>query len=251
MATQVLERPIPRPNKRARERVFFGGMTLLMIATILLGFRETYFPLGSKPEAMHSGVIVVHGVVFTLFLVCLFVQVALVSARRIKWHMALGLWVYGLSTLMVPLGVVAAADEIRRELPSGVEFLPGVDTLTFSTISVFGIVVFGLLMGWSYVLRRKPDAHKRLALYAVISMMNAGIDRWPWQTWGVNETWAAWVYVGFVLVPVAYDLVSIRRVHWVAMVAVPLILLVDRYKFVIGHTAIWHEMAKAGARYLT
>jgi hypothetical protein len=52
MAT--LERPILRPNKRARERVFFGGMTLLMIGTILLGFRATYFPLGPKPEAIHS-----------------------------------------------------------------------------------------------------------------------------------------------------------------------------------------------------
>jgi hypothetical protein len=251
MATQVLERPIPRPKKRARERVFFGGMTLLMIGTILLGFRATYFPLGPKPEAVHSGVIVLHGVVYTVFLLFLFVQVALVSARRIKWHMTLGLWVYGLSALMVPLGVVAAADEMRRELVSGVEFLPGVDTLTFSTISVLGIAVFGVLMGWSYVVRRKPDAHKRLALYAVISMMNAGIDRWPWQGWRVNETWAAWVYVGFVLLPVVYDLVTLRRVHRVAMVAVPLILLVDQYKFVVGHTATWHAVAKAMVKYLT
>jgi hypothetical protein len=251
MATRVLERPIPRPKKRARERVFFGGMTLLMIGTILLGFRATYFPLGPKPEAIHSGVIVVHGVVYTVFLVFLFVQVALVSARRVKSHMTLGLWVYGLSALMVPLGVVAAADEMRRELVSGVEFIPGVDTLTFSTISVLGIAVFGVLMGCSYVVRRTPDAHKRLALYAVISMMNAGIDRWPWQWWGVNEAWAAWVFVGYVLLPVVYDLVSLRRVHWVAMVAVPLILLVDRYKFVVGHTATWHAVAKAMVNYLT
>jgi hypothetical protein len=251
MATQVLERPIPRPKKRVRERVFFGGMTLLMIGTILLGFRATYFPLGPKPEAIHSSVIVVHGVVYTLFLALLLVQVALVSARRVKWHMALGLWVYGLSAVMVPLGVVAAADEMRRELVSGVEFIPGVDTLTFSTISVLGIAVFGLLMGWSYVVRRKPDAHKRLALYAVVSMMNAGMDRWPWHGWGVNETWAGWAYVGLVLLPVVYDLVSLRRVHWVAMVAVPLILLVDRYKFDVGHTATWHTMAKAMVTYLT
>jgi hypothetical protein len=249
MAT--LERRLTRPTKRARERVFFGGMTLLMIGTILLGFRATYFPLGPKPEATHSFVIEVHGAVYTVFLVLLLVQVALISARRVKWHMALGLWVYGLGALMVPLGVVAAADEMRRELVSGVEFIPGVDTLTFSTISVLGISVFGLLMGWSYVVRRKPDAHKRLALYAVISMMNAGIDRWPWQAWGANEAWATWVFMGYAMLPVVYDLVSLRRVHWVAMVAVPLIVLVDRYKFVVGHTAAWHVMAKAMVKYLT
>jgi hypothetical protein len=249
MAT--LERPMPRLKERARERVFFGGMTLLMIGTILLGFRATYFPLGPKPEATHSAVIEVHGAVYTVFLVFLFVQVALVAARRIKWHMALGLWVYGLAALMVPLGVIAAADEMRRELVSGVEFIPGVDTLTFSTISVLGIAVFGVLMGWSYVARRKPEAHKRLALYAVISMMNAGIDRWPWQVWGVDPSWATGVFVGYVLLPVVYDLVSLRRVHRVAMVAVPLILLVDRYKFVVGHTSAWHTLAKAMVKYLT
>jgi hypothetical protein len=249
MAT--LERPLPRPKNRARERVYFGGMTLLMIGTILLGFRATYFPLGPKPEATHSPVIEVHGAVYTVFLVLLFVQVALIAARRVKWHMALGLWVYGLSPLMVPLGIVVAADQMRRELASGAESIPGVDTLTFSTISVFGITVFGLLMGWSYVVRRKPDAHKRLALYAVISMMNAGIDRWPWQAWGVNEMWATWVFIGYALLPVVYDLVSLWRVHWVAMVAVPLIVVVDRFKFVVGHTAAWYEVARAMVKYLT
>jgi hypothetical protein len=249
MAT--LERPLPRLKKRVGERVFFGGMTLLMIATILLGFRLTYFPLGPKPEATHSFVIEVHGAVYTVFLVLLFVQVALIAARRVKWHRSLGLWVYGLSALMVPLGVVAAADEMRRELISGVEIISGVDTLTFSTISVFGIGVFGLLMGWSYAVRRKPDTHKRLALYAVISMMNAGIDRWPWEAWGVNPSWATWVFAGNALLPVMYDLVSLRRVHWVAMVAAPLILLVDRYKFVIGHTLAWHAVARAMVKYLT
>jgi hypothetical protein len=82
MAT--LERPSPRPKNRARERVYFGGMTLLMIGTILRGFRATYFPLGPKPEAAHSPVIEVHGAVYTVFLVLLFVQVALIVARRVK-----------------------------------------------------------------------------------------------------------------------------------------------------------------------
>jgi hypothetical protein len=47
MATEVLGRLPVRPVNRKRERVFFCCMTLLMIATILLGFRKTYFPLGA------------------------------------------------------------------------------------------------------------------------------------------------------------------------------------------------------------
>jgi hypothetical protein len=55
---------------------------LLAIATILLGFRESYFPLCAKPVALSSWVIVLHGTVFSLFLMLFFVQVSLVSGTQ-------------------------------------------------------------------------------------------------------------------------------------------------------------------------
>ena len=89
-----------RPVNRTRERVFFGGMALPMIGTILLGFRKSYLPLGAKPAALSSWVIVAHGSVFSLFLTLFLAQTALVSARRVHWHKSLGLRVYGLAGLM-------------------------------------------------------------------------------------------------------------------------------------------------------
>jgi hypothetical protein len=243
MPTSVLGRRsmAVRSVNRTRERVFFGGMTLLMIGTILLGFRQSYFPLDAKPEALSSWVVVLHGVLFSLFLVLFFVQVALISARRVQWHMKLGLVVYGLVAPMVLLGVVAAMDEVRRELASGKEFLPGIDTRTFSTVSVVGMVMFGTLMAWSYFARRRPDVHKRLALYATLSMMNAGIDRWPWAAWGASDSWALWVFTGFLLLPVVYDLISLHRVHWVTMFAVPFIWVLLRLEIPLGRTHVWHS----------
>jgi hypothetical protein len=61
MTTDVLKRLPVRPLNRQRERIFFGAMALLMIGTVLLGFRQTYFPLGPKPAATASWVIQVHG----------------------------------------------------------------------------------------------------------------------------------------------------------------------------------------------
>ena len=122
MTTEVLGRSAVRrvrPLNRTRERIFFGGMALLMIAAVLLGFRMTYFPLGAPPAALSSRVIQMHGAVFSLFLLLFLVQTALISARRVQWHMRLGLVVYGLAVLMIPLGVVAAADQLRRQLAIG------------------------------------------------------------------------------------------------------------------------------------
>jgi hypothetical protein len=168
MGTEVLGRVAVRrvkPGHRTQERVFYGVMTLLMMVAILLGFRATYFPLGAKPAALSSWVIVAHGIVFSLFLLLFGVQVALIAARRVKLHMTMGLTVYGLALVMLPMGVVTAADEIRRDLITPSAF-PGPDPYTFSLVSVMGMVMFGTLLAWSYVWRRRPEMHKRLALYA-------------------------------------------------------------------------------------
>jgi hypothetical protein len=192
----------PKAANRNHERLFFGGMTLVMVATILLGFRATYFPLGAKPAALGSPIIVVHGTVFSTFLALFFIQVALVSAKRVRWHRKLGLWVFGLAAVMIPIGVLAAANEIKRDLEAGPPYTLGVDPVSFSIVSVNGMLMFGTLMGASFLTRRNPAEHKRLALYAVISMMNAGSDRWPWDAWGVSEHWSVWFYTLLVVLPV-------------------------------------------------
>jgi Na+-dependent bicarbonate transporter superfamily len=250
MTTEVL-RPVRagRPANRGRERVFFGGMTLLMIGTVLLGFRQTYFPLGAKPDALASRVIQVHGTLFSLFLALFFVQVGLVAARRVRWHKSLGLWIYGLACVMIPVGVAAAADEIKRDLKTGPPFYLGIDPRTFSIVSVMGMVMFGALLAASYALRRRPDAHKRLALYATLSMMDAGCDRWPWRAWGLSESWSLWVYTLFLLLPVLYDLVSLRRVHRATLFAAPYVWLLHRLEIPLGHTRAWRAVAETMLRH--
>ncbi len=241
-----------KPRRRANrigDRVFYGGMTLLMMASILLGFRASYFPLGAKPAALSSGMIVAHGIVFSVFLLLFGVQVALIAARRVKLHMTLGLTVYGLAVLMLPLGVLAAADEIRRDLV-GQSAFPVADPYTFSLVSVMGMVMFGTLLGWSYAWRRRPEMHKRLALYAVLSLMDAGIDRWPWATWGIRHEWSHWTYTGMLLLPVAYDLVSQGRVMGVTMFAAPFVWGLERLEIPLGHTRVWHWVAHLMLKHL-
>ncbi len=253
MGTEVLGAVAVRrvkPGHRTQDRVFFGGMTLVMMGTILLGFRASYFPLGEKPAALHSWMIVAHGIVFSVFLLLFGVQVALIAVRRVKLHMTLGLTVYGLAVLMIPLGVVSAADQIRRDLlvakPVGHP-----DAYTFSLVSVMGMVMFGTLLGWSYAWRRRPEMHKRLALYAVLSMMDAGVDRWPWATWGVSPGWSQWVYTGLLLLPVAYDLASQGRVLGVTMFAAPFVWVMEKLEIPLGHTRVWHWVAHLMLKHLT
>jgi len=220
-------------RRRIQERVFFGFMALLMIATILLGFRATYFPLGERPTALSSWVIVVHGIVFSLWLALFFVQTTLISIRRVRWHMSLGLAIYGLAVLVFPLGIIAA----------GPPWLFGYEPRTFSLVSVMGMVMFGTLIAASYALRRNAAAHKRLALYSIICMMDAGIDRWPWDAWHIDHAWSPWVYTAYLLLPVAFDLLSIRRIHWATLCAAPFAFTLHRLEIPIGETPAWHAVS--------
>jgi len=242
--------PAWRPANREHERIFFGGMTLLMMATILLGFRATHFPLGPKPAALASSIIVVHGAIFSTFLACFLMQVALVSAKKVRWHMKLGLWVYGLAAIMIPIGVLSAANGIKRDLAAGPPYPLGVDPVSFSIVSVNGMLMFGSLLGLSYLMRRNLAAHKRLALYAVISMMNAGSDRWPWDAWGISERWSVWFYTLLLVLPIVYDLVSLHKVHRATLFAAPFVWLLYTFQIPFGKTAAWHVVSNFMLKHL-
>ncbi len=68
---------------------------------------------------------------FTLWLLTLILQIGLVTARKVKLHMAVGLWGFGLAAVMVVVGVLAAINALRRNMvPPG----SGLSALTFFAV---------------------------------------------------------------------------------------------------------------------
>jgi hypothetical protein len=227
------------PVNRTLERIFFGGMAILLCVVVIIGFTPTYFGVGMMRAPLPNTLLHVHGAVFSLWMILYLVQTALISVRRVAWHRTFGTIAFCLPPIMIVLGTIAAIDAMKR----GVNIGP-LDPATSLSIPLIGIAAFTILIVASWRARRKPDSHKRLILLATAGLTEAAFGRFPWDKMGISPAGGAVAGIGiWVLLLVAYDLISLRRIHRSTMWGAPLIFLVSALSVPIGMTPVWHGFA--------
>jgi hypothetical protein len=152
---------------------------------------------------------------------------------------------------LVPIMVVTA---IGAEAASQHFYSPRYpENLRFFIEAIVQMIVFAgcILAGW--LKRRDAAAHKRLMLLGTSAALVAAYNRW----WGEglyklygDGFWGMIVhnYAGpdlLMLILMAYDLATRRRVHRVYLVGVPLILASQIAASAIYHSAAWPGVARA------
>ena len=246
MATDALlksavghRKPVYRPVNRTGERVFFGSMAVLLCAVVFIGFSPTYFRAGMMRAPLPSPILHFHGAVFTLWMMLFLIQAALISAKRVAWHRSLGIVAFCLPPIMIVLGVIAAIDALHR----GVSIGP-LDPATSLSIPLIGIAWFTVIIFASWQTRRRPDAHKRLILLSTIALSDAALGRFPWGRMGFSPAAGAVTGLGLlILMLIAYDLFSLRRIHRTTLWAAPITFAVGALAVPIGMTPAWHHLA--------
>jgi hypothetical protein len=140
-----------------------------------IGFAPSYFlrPV-FRPDPMPSLLVHIHGLVMTLWVALFSVQAFLISAKRIKLHMTLGLSSVALAAAIVVTGVMTAIAAGARG--SG---FPGYDPLVFMNVPLTGVLVFAILFSAAIYNRKNPANHKRLMLVTVLIFLSPSISRLP------------------------------------------------------------------------
>ncbi|RXH58734.1 hypothetical protein [Granulicella sibirica] len=232
-------RRIYRPVNRTFERVFFGGMAILLCVIVFVGFSATYFRAGMIHAPLPAPILHIHGAAFTLWMVLFLIQAALISAKRVQWHRSLGTVAFCLPPIMVVLGFIAAVDALHR----GVHIGP-LDPAVSAATPLLGITTFAGIIYASWRTRRQPDSHKRLILLATIGLVDAALGRFPWSRMHFSPAAGAVTGLGIlVLMVIAYDLISLHRLHRSTMWAAPLTFAVGALAVPIGMTPAWHHLA--------
>jgi MFS family permease len=220
-------------SAQRRSHQFYVGLTLFLIATVVIGFWPSYFGTllsggVARPFVMH-----LHGAIFTGWMALLFLQVGLAASGRVRTHRRVGKFGIGYGALVWIMGVIAtfAAPVIHVQAGEwGVDQAAG-----FLILPIGDMVLFGGFFGAAVKYRHKPEIHKRLIVAATVALAFAAVAR---MNLALPIFFLIWMVPMVALA--AFDFLSTRKVHAVTAlsiavmaIAFPRVLLVESERWLV------------------
>lgn len=169
------------PNARASaERRFYCWMAIGLMALVFLGFAPSFYlrdivPAYPRPNPTLPLSVILHGSLFTLWMLAFIVQTQLVAAGRRDIHMKLGKASMVLAVALVPIMYLTAVGQVARANQP-----PFTDPLTWTIVPLAVIVPYAVMIwnGWNQ--RKNAQWHKRSMLSAAILVVaGPSIGRLP------------------------------------------------------------------------
>jgi hypothetical protein len=145
----------PALTVRLRDRRFYLFIAVLTAAIVFAGFARTFFLNGFFAKLPLPSLYILHGLVFSSWLVLLVTQSALISAKQIRIHQKLGYASIAIVVSMFSLGWIMSVQAAQRGFtPPG-----GPPPLSFLAFQILGLVLFTALVIAGFLLRnRSADA---------------------------------------------------------------------------------------------
>lgn len=155
-------------SKKAKRGRFFGIMSGVMLAIVILGFARTLYFRGLVQSDSMPWHLWVHGIAATAWFTLAFVQTQLIATRRVDIHRKLGMTGAAIAVVLVVMGMWTL---VMRDGPA-IDEHPKIATPNISTLVSFAICV---MTGIKF--RKKAAAHKRMMLFASICIIAPASDR--------------------------------------------------------------------------
>jgi hypothetical protein len=228
------------PVARRTDRAFFGGMSLVIVAIVFVGFMRTFYLSSYFGRPALSPLRALHGAAFSAWVVLFAIQTTLIAVGRRDVHRKLGYAGALLAAVMVPLGLVLAIDSARQGHAP-----PGLAPLEFLIIPVFDMLVFAPLVAAAVYYRRQSPMHKRLMLVATLSLLGAAMAR----VTGTPGAGGPPVFFGvpdlLILCGVIYDRRTLGRVHPAYKWGGGIVVGSQVLRLALLKTGLWMAIAKA------
>lgn len=218
----------PRHDRRVFvARWYFLAMSLLLIATVVIGFTRTLFFRPSFDVPSIPVYLFVHGIVLTAWYLWLFLQSALVAAHRTDLHRRAGVAGVCLAACVIAVSLVTVLNFIPRMRHTGFDVASESVTLVQLVItSALALTAFTVLVALAVSHRRRPPIHKRLMMFASIAIIGPAGSRVPATLSALGLSPAIGLFLLFIMLtaPIAYDLIERGRPHLVTVVCLMVVI---------------------------
>lgn len=173
----IADNPVARASA---ERRFYSRMAIALVVLVFLGFAPSFYlrdivPSYPRPNPTLPPSVLLHGGLFTAWMLLVIAQTQLVAAGRRDMHMKLGIVGMLLAVALIPVMYVASVWQVARANQP-----PFTDPLNWTIVPLAVIIPFAILLwqGWTH--RRNAQWHKRLMLGAAILLVaGPSIGRLP------------------------------------------------------------------------
>ena len=219
----------PLTVRRGTRSRFFYAFSVALLVIVLAAFTPTFYlraQVGAPPIPLYLSV---HGTVLTTWFVLLVVQTTVAAVGRATLHRRLGMIGAALGAAVVATGAIATVRFVPRLNSLGVDIdaqLPQLSAIVWGDLGL--LAAFSVLLSAAIVCRRWPQTHKRLVLLASINLVPpalARIAQWP-VFGGVDQVlFSLGGLLLLLLVLIAHDLASSRRVHSATLFGASVVLL--------------------------
>ena len=223
---------------RPTRRRFYVGIAIAIVITVFAGFSRSYYLRTFYHTTPLAGLVHLHGVIFSSWVLLFLGQSTLVAAGRTALHRRLGVAGAVLAGLVLVLGTTTAV--VNAANGGGP---PGVPPLMFLAVPLFDMVTFAGLAGAGLWHRRRADIHKRLLTLATISLLAAPIARLPFGAPLVGIPGVFAMADLFVVACIAYDLATLRRVHPATIWGGLALVLSQPLRLALSGTGAWLSFA--------
>jgi hypothetical protein len=223
-------------------RNFWAGMAIYAMAVVFIGFMQSFYLRGMvaitpRPNPTLPPAVMLHGLVFSVWMVLVVVQTQLVRAGRHDVHRALGMAGMVLALAMIPLMYVVAVGQVARASQP-----PGFTALNFTSVPLSAIPVFALLVALGWRERRNSQAHKRLMLASALIMLEPAWGRLTPPTLAGHAVGCLLTAAPFLLVR-RHDKRTLGSVHWATHTGLIAFLLASCFQLLMLATGWWEPVA--------
>jgi hypothetical protein len=193
-------------------RWYFVAMALAMIVVGVAGFAPSIMD-PSRRFAPLTPLVAAHGILVLCWLLVFVFQAMLIGSRHVAFHRRMGIVALVLLTVLVPLSYMVTVQMIHRGFDLSGDQGGKTDPLFGSIFNFATLIEFLVLACIALAYRRRKEIHKRLMLFANISLMGAPITHFL----SYFELLSAFAVLGglglFFLSAVAGDYFRMGRVH--------------------------------------